>query len=225
KGGKKSVKNKISKRKKPEITNGHTEDSTANDSTNSNGSQANDRAQRKKARTTFTGRQIFELEKQFEIKKYLSSSERATMAKLLNVTEQQVKIWFQNRRTKWKKLDGVTNAQAAELRVSCEKPESGSGKKKQPKKTHTTAVSKTSASDSHTEELLTEAVDSAVSTYKECSNFTESAVPKTSSPQSSDHEDTNIPSSEEVLRTNNGTTLEGENRDPSSTATYASCRD
>jgi len=45
---------------------------------------------RKKARTTFTGRQIFELEKQFELKKYLSSSERAEMAKLLNPTETQV---------------------------------------------------------------------------------------------------------------------------------------
>ncbi|XP_053682794.1 homeobox protein GBX-2 [Sabethes cyaneus] len=60
---------------------------------------------KKKARTTFTGRQIFELEKQFEVKKYLSSSERTEMAKLLNVTETQVKIWFQNRRTKWKKQD------------------------------------------------------------------------------------------------------------------------
>jgi hypothetical protein len=45
----------------------------------------------KKARTTFTGRQIFEVEKQFEVKKYLSSSERAEMAKLLNVTETQVR--------------------------------------------------------------------------------------------------------------------------------------
>lgn len=45
---------------------------------------------KKKARTTFTGRQIFELEKQFEVKKYLSSSERTDMAKLLNVTETQV---------------------------------------------------------------------------------------------------------------------------------------
>ncbi|XP_050095542.1 segmentation protein paired [Anopheles aquasalis] len=60
---------------------------------------------KKKARTTFTGRQIFELEKQFEVKKYLSSNERTEMAKLLNVTETQVKIWFQNRRTKWKKQD------------------------------------------------------------------------------------------------------------------------
>lgn len=45
---------------------------------------------KKKARTTFTGRQIFELEKQFEVKKYLSSNERTEMAKLLNVTETQV---------------------------------------------------------------------------------------------------------------------------------------
>lgn len=49
---------------------------------------------KKKARTTFTGRQIFELEKQFEVKKYLSSSERADMAKLLNVTETQVSVFF-----------------------------------------------------------------------------------------------------------------------------------
>ncbi|XP_058061214.1 uncharacterized protein LOC131211656 [Anopheles bellator] len=71
---------------------------------------------KKKARTTFTGRQIFELEKQFEVKKYLSSNERTEMAKLLNVTETQVKIWFQNRRTKWKKQDsggGAVTASAA----------------------------------------------------------------------------------------------------------------
>lgn len=49
-----------------------------------------DERKRKKVRTTFTGRQIFELEKMFENKKYLSSSERSEMARLLNVTEQQV---------------------------------------------------------------------------------------------------------------------------------------
>ncbi|CDW54091.1 Homeobox domain containing protein [Trichuris trichiura] len=60
---------------------------------------------KKKARTTFTGRQILELERQFQSKKYLSSTERADLAKLLHVTETQVKIWFQNRRTKWKKQE------------------------------------------------------------------------------------------------------------------------
>ncbi|XP_077992744.1 uncharacterized protein LOC144446783 [Glandiceps talaboti] len=72
---------------------------------------------KKKARTTFTGRQIFELEKQFELKKYLSASERAEMASLLNVTDTQVKIWFQNRRTKWKKQDGISNTEAAEHKI------------------------------------------------------------------------------------------------------------
>ncbi|CAH1153534.1 unnamed protein product, partial [Phaedon cochleariae] len=79
---------------------------------------ADSKNKKKKARTTFTGRQIFELEKQFEVKKYLSSSERSEMAKLLNVTETQVKIWFQNRRTKWKKIDNVSNTEAAEHKTT-----------------------------------------------------------------------------------------------------------
>uniref|UniRef100_A0A914VJ65 Homeobox domain-containing protein n=1 Tax=Plectus sambesii TaxID=2011161 RepID=A0A914VJ65_9BILA len=73
---------------------------------------------KKKARTTFSGRQIFELEKQFEIKKYLSSSERGELAKLLNVTETQVKIWFQNRRTKWKKSDHEQKVQPVPANAS-----------------------------------------------------------------------------------------------------------
>ena len=47
---------------------------------------------KKKARTTFTGRQIFELEKKFEVKKYLSATERSELASLLSVTETQVFI-------------------------------------------------------------------------------------------------------------------------------------
>ncbi len=49
---------------------------------------------KKKARTIFTGKQIFELEKKFEVKKYLTSTERAELASLLTVTETQVKIWY-----------------------------------------------------------------------------------------------------------------------------------
>ncbi|CAJ0573424.1 unnamed protein product, partial [Mesorhabditis spiculigera] len=65
----------------------------------------NGKSKKKKARTTFTGRQIYELERQFEVKKYLSSTERQELARALCLTETQVKIWFQNRRTKWKKFD------------------------------------------------------------------------------------------------------------------------
>ena len=46
---------------------------------------------KKKMRTTFTGKQIFELEKSFESKKYLSSAERAELATSLDVTQQQVR--------------------------------------------------------------------------------------------------------------------------------------
>lgn len=71
-----------------------------------------EKVKKKKARTTFTGRQIFELEKQFKEKKYLTASERSDMAALLNVTETQVKIWFQNRRTKWKKQEKICETTA-----------------------------------------------------------------------------------------------------------------
>ena len=36
---------------------------------------------RKKMRTTFTGRQIFELEKMFEVKKYLNATERSSLSR------------------------------------------------------------------------------------------------------------------------------------------------
>ncbi|XP_038046847.1 motor neuron and pancreas homeobox protein 1-like [Patiria miniata] len=81
------------------------------------GESPDGKEKKKKARTTFSGRQIFELEKQFEAKKYLSASERAELATLLNVTDTQVKIWFQNRRTKWKKMEGISNAEAAEHKI------------------------------------------------------------------------------------------------------------
>lgn len=60
---------------------------TENESSKSGGSSG----KRKKARTTFTGKQIYEMERKFEIKKYLSSNERTEMARILNVTETQVR--------------------------------------------------------------------------------------------------------------------------------------
>lgn len=59
---------------------------------------------RKGGQVRFSNDQTLELEKKFENQKYLSPPERKKLAKLLQLSERQVKTWFQNRRAKWRRL-------------------------------------------------------------------------------------------------------------------------
>lgn len=58
----------------------------------------------RRKRTAFSNEQLIELEAEFQQRKYLSLVERSHIARSLHLSEIQVKIWWQNRRAKWKRI-------------------------------------------------------------------------------------------------------------------------
>ncbi|KAF0022838.1 homeobox protein CDX-1b [Scophthalmus maximus] len=58
-----------------------------------------------KYRVVYTDHQRLELEKEFHYSKYITIRRKAELATVLSLSERQVKIWFQNRRAKERKIN------------------------------------------------------------------------------------------------------------------------
>ena len=69
----------------------------------------------KRPRTAFTSDQLEILQEEFDKHQYLTEERRVMLAKNLKLSVSQIKVWFQNKRAKIKKVSGVRNNLATQL--------------------------------------------------------------------------------------------------------------
>ncbi|XP_055495768.1 H2.0-like homeobox protein isoform X1 [Leucoraja erinacea] len=81
------------------------------------------------SRAVFSNLQRKGLEKRFEIQKYVTKPDRKQLAAMLGLTDAQVKVWFQNRRMKWRHSKEA-QAQKDKEKEAVEKPASVEGEQR-----------------------------------------------------------------------------------------------
>ena len=79
----------------------------------------------KRVRTIFTPDQLEQLEKIFEKQQYMVGTERYYLASKLQLSEAQVKVWFQNRRIKWRKQSGLDGSRSTDIDESTSRDRRG----------------------------------------------------------------------------------------------------
>ncbi|KAF4532755.1 hypothetical protein B566_EDAN007722 [Ephemera danica] len=75
---------------------------------------------KRKPRVLFSQSQVQELERRFKQQRYLSAPDRESFAQMLKLTSTQVKIWFQNRRYKCKRLTLDTGKSTGGIQHECQ---------------------------------------------------------------------------------------------------------
>ncbi|KAL7888701.1 hypothetical protein AOLI_G00036750 [Acnodon oligacanthus] len=123
------------------------------------------------SRAVFSNLQRKGLEKRFEIQKYVTKPDRKQLAAMLGLTDAQVKVWFQNRRMKWR------HSKEAQAQKDKEKEQADKSATEAEQKTHEDSEGESEPSESELEDEAEDKRDGADSELSKASVIMAGALP------------------------------------------------